>query len=359
MPLKKQSASSPLPDIDRCDCKTWPKRPFPVKPGEKQSVQVVIRRSVLNAIHAHGLSRTDVEVCGVLVGGVYQDERGPFIFIEGMIRGEYAENHMAQVTFTTKTWDHVHKQLDQHYPDKQILGWYHTHPGFGIFLSAMDMFIHENFFNSPEQLALVYDPLSQEQGLFVWQQGKAVTRSMVIVEDTPASQGEVKQKTRVRMRAAGGPETPGVEKQIKRLEGSLNLNTLLVALVAASILLYYWLLSRQLADMQAHIAEMQMHMQTQLTKLQKAVHARRIFSDFPPAPMGGSTRPQQSQQHPSHRPQNTSPTKPQSTPKNPSQRKHGKSTSQHPPKNRKDNSAPTNPQEHVPNARQLLESTQK
>ena len=47
------------------------------------SCQVVIKRSVLEAIRKHGLSSTDVEVCGVLVGACYQDERGAIYLRRG------------------------------------------------------------------------------------------------------------------------------------------------------------------------------------------------------------------------------------------------------------------------------------
>ena len=38
-----------------------------------------------------------------------------------------------------------------------VLGWYHTHPGWGLFLSAHDQFIHGNFYGGPHHVALVID----------------------------------------------------------------------------------------------------------------------------------------------------------------------------------------------------------
>ena len=49
-----------------------------------------------------------------------------------------------------------------------IVGWYHSHPGFGIFLSEHDRFIHRHFFGEPGQIALVIDPLAHVEGLFAW-----------------------------------------------------------------------------------------------------------------------------------------------------------------------------------------------
>jgi len=46
------------------------------------------------------------------------------------------------------------------YPKLRIVGWYHSHPGFGVEFSEMDVFIQKNFFPSPTQIALVTDPLN-------------------------------------------------------------------------------------------------------------------------------------------------------------------------------------------------------
>jgi proteasome lid subunit RPN8/RPN11 len=121
--------------------------------------QPVINQSVLNEIHAHGKTSLDAEICGVLVGNVYRDAHGPYLHIRASIRGNAAEGHAAQVTFKAETWNHIQQVMDRDYPDDRIVGWYHTHPGFEIFLSGMDLFICDHFFNLPWQVAFVYDPI--------------------------------------------------------------------------------------------------------------------------------------------------------------------------------------------------------
>ena len=51
------------------------------------------------------------------------------------------------------------------------MGWYHTHPSFGIFLSHHDLFIHHHFFAQPLQVAYVVDPIQQTRGFFQWRGG--------------------------------------------------------------------------------------------------------------------------------------------------------------------------------------------
>lgn len=179
---------NPLPrDLDRVEFDAWPLLAFPLAREQADGVPVVVRQSVLNAIHDHGHSLTQVEVCGVLIGNGYRDERGPFVYVEGSIRGEHAGSQLAQVTFTPETWTHIQDELDQKHPHLRIVGWYHTHPGFGVFLSPMDMFIHENFFNSAEQLALVYDPVGNDEGVFIWREGVPKREGIIVEPDVPAA----------------------------------------------------------------------------------------------------------------------------------------------------------------------------
>jgi proteasome lid subunit RPN8/RPN11 len=144
---------------------------------------VVIQRSVFEAIHSHGRTDTSVEICGVLVGNICHDRISPYLLIEAHIPGDKAASKETQVTFTAETWDTIQKAMEADHPDKKVVGWYHTHPGFGIFLSGMDLFIQDNFFNLPWQVAWVYDPVAETDGVFVWRAGKSEKAEYLIEEN--------------------------------------------------------------------------------------------------------------------------------------------------------------------------------
>jgi proteasome lid subunit RPN8/RPN11 len=185
-PADEQAAppAAPARDVSQIKITDWERRELPAVSGKREErYQAVVKQSVLNQIHRHGLSTTDIEVCGVLVGNVYHDPLGPWLYIEKAIEGNHATQRAAQVTFTADTWAHIQAIMDKDYPDKRILGWYHTHPGFGIFLSDMDVFIQENFFPEPWQVAFVYDPKAKEEGLFFWKEGKPDTEKFLREED--------------------------------------------------------------------------------------------------------------------------------------------------------------------------------
>ena len=167
-----------------CTARKFPGAPLPRKDG----FQVVIRQSVMNSVREHAHSSLKAEICGVLVGDVYRDDQGPFVYVEAAIRGEFAASQLAGVTFTAETWTHMQGVLDKEHPGKKIVGWYHSHPDFGVFLSEMDLFIHRHFFNLPWQLALVCDPIRSEDGLFVWKKGQPEQQPFLTEQDVPSIQ---------------------------------------------------------------------------------------------------------------------------------------------------------------------------
>ena len=108
----------------------------------------------------------------MLVGNWHADENGPYVAITDYIRCDNASSKFAEVTFTHESWSQINKEMDSKFANSRIVGWYHSHPDFGIFLSDRDCFIHENFFSGPGQVAYVFDPVRGLEGMFAWQNGK-------------------------------------------------------------------------------------------------------------------------------------------------------------------------------------------
>jgi proteasome lid subunit RPN8/RPN11 len=161
---------------------------------------LVIQGEVVRKIRQHARSSIKTEICGVLIG----HDRPGRIEIQACIPGENAEQAGAHVTFTQDTWEHIYQVKDKEYPEDRIVGWYHSHPGFGIFLSDHDAFIHKNFFASPGQVAWVFDPHSDEEGCFGWVSGQIERLSQVSVLDRRGGE---------RVQENGRPESPIAESE--------------------------------------------------------------------------------------------------------------------------------------------------
>lgn len=139
--------------------------------------RVEFASEVLQQIRQHARTSMEAEICGVLIGSAADG----ITRITARIPGEGASQGGAHVTFTQDAWEHIYKIKDAEYPSDSIVGWYHSHPGFGIFLSEYDLFIHENFFNAAHQVAWVFDPHSDEEGCFGWIDKKIEPLSEVAV----------------------------------------------------------------------------------------------------------------------------------------------------------------------------------
>lgn len=139
---------------------------------ENDDVKVYIKQDVYKALEKYALQDVEHER-GTIILGDYAEELGKtHVIISNYIEAKYTDASASTLTFTHETWDYVHKEHDAKFSDKKIVGWQHTHPSYGIFLSNYDLFIQENFFNMPFQVAYVIDPIQNIRGFFQWKNGK-------------------------------------------------------------------------------------------------------------------------------------------------------------------------------------------
>lgn len=136
------------------------------------AVDILINEPAMRDAQAHALSSMDREVAGMLIGP--RPEKQPdgryVVHVTDIIIARHTKMMGASVTYTPESWRYVTDKLHETYPNEEaiIVGWYHTHPGFGIFLSGMDLFIHQNFFTQRWHIALVLDPRAARMGFFSW-----------------------------------------------------------------------------------------------------------------------------------------------------------------------------------------------
>ena len=139
---------------------------------EPDDVKVYIKQDVYKALEKYASSDTSKELGTILIGDYCEQMGKTHVVISDYIEAKYTDASASTLTFTHETWDYVHKQHDLLYPNKKIIGWQHTHPNYGIFLSNYDLFIQDNFFNMPFQVAYVIDPIQNIRGFFQWKNGK-------------------------------------------------------------------------------------------------------------------------------------------------------------------------------------------
>jgi proteasome lid subunit RPN8/RPN11 len=138
------------------------------KPNEKE-LPIFVDLDVLLDMEAHAASDKTVELGGVMLGGHYHDADGrAFVVVTDSLRAEHYESTKGSFKFTHETWEKISRQRDEFPEDLQMAGWYHTHPDWGVFLSGMDHFICDHFFNKLLDVAYVIDPCRLDRAFFQW-----------------------------------------------------------------------------------------------------------------------------------------------------------------------------------------------
>jgi proteasome lid subunit RPN8/RPN11 len=140
---------------------------------------VFIARSAMEGILTRAQQGGEREVGGFLLGGLHSYGGRRYVDISVQVPATTARGGRAHLTFSNDTLREFHATHAERHPGKVVLGWYHTHPGYGLFLSADDLFIQRGFYAADHHVALVVDPFAgpkENTGVFVWD-GRDVTEA--------------------------------------------------------------------------------------------------------------------------------------------------------------------------------------
>lgn len=154
----------------------------------REPLQVFIHQHTWRSIWQHSVRDNSIEIGGALLGryGIENGQR--FLLITDVFHQplEYSEDPTL-LRFTRLFFDDLETYIDdinKQHPDILRLGLYHTHPGYGVFLSQTDEDTLRGVFNLPHQIAMVVDPVKQEDGIFFCSDKKISPRAGYILYDS-------------------------------------------------------------------------------------------------------------------------------------------------------------------------------
>jgi proteasome lid subunit RPN8/RPN11 len=131
-----------------------------------QDPRWVLGYACLKQMLAHGQRNGDCEVGGVLLGEIWRCPRGRVTEARESLPAQHTEAGLGHVTFSHDSWQEIYEYMEQVAPELRLVGWYHTHPSFGVFFSGQDRFIQKNFFSGAGQVGVVVDPLREDVAAF-------------------------------------------------------------------------------------------------------------------------------------------------------------------------------------------------
>jgi len=110
------------------------------------------------------------EIGGFLLGHFYPQKKGKYyVSISTFVPITPEVNNRYTVKFGDEAW----VELDDAYknnPGERLVGWFHTHPGHGLFLSNADIKVHTEAFSEKYQFAMEIDPTTPgcDTAFFTW-----------------------------------------------------------------------------------------------------------------------------------------------------------------------------------------------
>lgn len=138
-------------------------------------VGVAVSRSAWSAMEAHVAGDLRRERLGLLVGTVAEDERtGQLLtIISEAVPVHSSDASPTRVALTHEAAPQIAEAMRRLPDHSTVVGWFHSHPGLGIFLSGTDMRTQRAYFSHDWQVAIVLDPVAHHAGVFTGARGMA------------------------------------------------------------------------------------------------------------------------------------------------------------------------------------------
>ncbi len=141
---------------------------------ENKSFSLYVLNDRLKKIENHLKENPKTESGGVLLGHAFTDIDNPrktFTVIVGSVPVLSTNSSIGHYTVSPEELIKSRSKIPE---GLMSVGWYHSHPGHGIFLSNADMAIVKSIYNLDWHVALVFDTFSEDKGFFYGEKGKKI-----------------------------------------------------------------------------------------------------------------------------------------------------------------------------------------
>jgi len=152
-------------------------------PMVDNSETVYISSLALLKMLKHGRAGVPMEVMGLMLGEFIDQYTVRVIDVFAMPQsGTGVSVEAVDEVFQTNMLDML-KQTGRH---EMVVGWYHSHPGFGCWLSGVDMNTQQNFEQLNERaVAVVVDPIQSVKGKVVIDAFRLINHQLIMMSQEP------------------------------------------------------------------------------------------------------------------------------------------------------------------------------
>jgi len=146
-----------------------------------RDIRLFVSENAVNDMIHHSEWGGGNEVMGLMVGRAYRDDGGTYVTVDKVITSELISDDVS-VRFDSENMSALFDAIDGLDDRETVTGWYHSHPGFGCFMSETDVRTHMGAFGD-DRFAVVIDPECKEIRAFGITEGQVGDVQFVIMED--------------------------------------------------------------------------------------------------------------------------------------------------------------------------------
>ncbi|MBI5228721.1 Mov34/MPN/PAD-1 family protein [Candidatus Micrarchaeota archaeon] len=120
---------------------------------------VYLAKAAIEKADAHSLrmAEKNLEALGLLVGDAFHFEDRQWVLVEDYLTAPNISSPVS-VRFTEEALAEIAADISNRKAGKLIVGWCHSHPGYGCFLSLQDLETQQKYFPEEFHIAMVIDP---------------------------------------------------------------------------------------------------------------------------------------------------------------------------------------------------------
>lgn len=140
-----------------------------------------ITLGALKEIALHVKAAPDQGKLGFLTGGSFScpNSKVRYVVIDATLRDPDPVRDDRTSEAVTMLWVSLQEQLRSR--NRELLGWYHTHPAGGLELTASDIITHSRFFPAPWQTAMLLEPGAERPRAVVCEAGEEKPPNTVLL----------------------------------------------------------------------------------------------------------------------------------------------------------------------------------
>lgn len=126
--------------------------------------------------HFRDAAARGMEAMGLLLGSAFVFGGRPYAVAEDYVTARNDATAVS-VRFSREAFSELSRKLSGF----RVVGWAHSHPNYGCFLSLTDVATQESFFSENYHFALVVDPVRGQKKCFKVRNGQSVPVGFAVV----------------------------------------------------------------------------------------------------------------------------------------------------------------------------------